>query len=70
MMFDIAWHEETYKNWATSIEREKIRLKDLQIKLENEIAELAFYQMQISAAKQKGKEGFDKYKFLIKKESK
>lgn len=66
MKFDIAWHEVTYSNWSKSIEKEQIRLKDAQIRLEHELEELAFYQLQIDAAKKQKKDGFDKYKFLVK----
>lgn len=66
MKFDIEWHEITYKNWSAYIEKERSRIKDEQLRLEHEEAELAFYQLQIDSAKKSKKDGFDKYKYLVK----
>ena len=65
-MKTIEWHEECLRNRLKHQKELSIRLNILKIKLEEFTKENRFYAKQIAAAIEKGKDEFDKNKFLRK----
>lgn len=67
MKQSIKWHVECYLNLKASIASEEAKLRERLEVIEKERIELAFYNEQIETARNKGKDGFDRYKYLVKK---
>lgn len=67
MKQSIKWHVECYLNHSASIARDEAQLRERLATIEKEREELAFYNKQIESARNEGRDGFDRYRYMIKK---
>jgi len=66
-VMNIKWHEGCIENMKATIDREMIRVQEAEIALRRSRGQYSFYKEQIETAKQLGKGGFDRERFLVKK---
>ena len=67
MKFPITWHEKCLGNSRLHLERDRRYVEGLAHRLQLLEAQIAFYAEQISEARQRGMDGFDSERFLVKR---
>lgn len=60
----IAWHEDCYRNASENWERDRVRVQQMQDDIERRRRDLMMYRQQIDEAKGRGLDGFDRERFL------
>lgn len=63
----IKWHEECLKNWEASNKRNAEHLARVLEEFKRDSAKLQFYRDQIAEAKKRGKDGFNRDRFMVRK---
>jgi hypothetical protein len=63
----ILWHEDCARNWERTLNHKKEEARHLLEAIKADEEALSFYQEQVKTACKRGKDGFDRTKFLVKK---
>jgi len=64
MKHPIEWHENRLTNRMSYLDRQRDKLNRLQVEIDRLIDDNNHLSMQISIARQRGKDGFDEDRFL------
>ena len=70
MKKSIAWHKDCLQNKKVFMQRLKIEINRLTVKITEEKDYITFYELQIKEAEKQNKDGFDRERFLKQRSNK
>lgn len=68
--FPIQWHEDCLRNWKHTLDKERERIERMQRNYEQQLTEWYCYEDQITEAKRRGVDGFDRDRFMKERKKK